>query len=148
MKTKISYIKLQPEAVVPKPATEMSGGMDLTAVKIIVGNGEAVVYTGLAMQPPPGYMIRIAPRSSITKTPWVLQNSPALGDADYTGEYILKFRRIPTEYKGFINKSFPYGPGDRCAQMWLEKIIPVEFEEVDVLPNKTDRIGGFGSTNK
>lgn len=154
---KIRYQKLRENAVLPYAATEMSGGLDLTAAHIERVNGrEVLVYLGFAMQPPPGYRIRFSPRSSFTKHDWVLQNTPTLGDADFTGEYRLRFRAIPTAldkaFRGtrkrdFVYERFPYKVGERCAQMWVEKIIPVEFEEGE-LENLTDRQGGFGSTGK
>lgn len=152
---KIKFQKLRKNAVLPKAATKLSGGLDLTAAHIEQpSRSEAVVYLGLAMQPPPGYMIRFSPRSSFTGYTWVLQNSPTLGDADFTGEYRLRFRAIPTAItpwksarKRLIYDEFPYKVGDRVGQMWLEKIIPITFEEGE-LENKTDRKGGFGSTGK
>lgn len=152
---KVRYKKMRDNAVLPKAATAMSGGLDLTAAHIEhKSNQEVIVYLGLAMQPPPGFMIRFSPRSSFTKYRWVLQNAPTLGDADFTGEYRLRFRAIPTKIDFEIEPDeamgydeFPYKVGDRIAQMWLEKIIPVEFEEGE-LENLTDREGGFGSTGK
>lgn len=152
---KVKYQKLRENAVLPKAATELSGGLDLTAAHIEYGEGanydEVIVYLGLAMQPPPGYMIRFSPRSSFTKHRWILQNSPTLGDADFTGEYRLRFRGLleldKTPDGEYVNgmEPFPYKVGDRVAQMWLEEIIPIEFEEGE-LENLTDRVGGFGST--
>lgn len=152
---RIKFQKLRDNAVLPKAATKLSGGLDLTAAHIEQpSRSEAVVYLGLAMQPPPGYMIRFSPRSSFTGYTWVLQNSPTLGDADFTGEYRLRFRAIPTGTKRSISgrhtltyDEFPYKVGDRVGQMWLEKILPITFEEGE-LENKTDRKGGFGSTGK
>lgn len=152
---KIKFKRLDENAVVPQRATALSGGLDIVATKIECDGEVVTVNTGLAMQPPPGYMIRISPRSSITKTRWILQNSPALGDADYTGEYILKFRSIPklsnhySEAGELITEqvcdTFPFSVGDRVAQMWVEKVIDVVFVEEEL--DQTDRgSGGFGST--
>lgn len=181
---KIIYNKLRENAVLPYAATQMSGGLDVTAAHIEhININEVVVYLGFAMQPvsksifsdkpkklggiakkPIGcgnYRIRFSPRSSFTGTNWILQNSPCLGDADFTGEYRLRFRAIPYNIEEKTNtrsfqeneiepvlsyEPFPYKVGDRCAQMWVEEIIPIEFEEGE-LPNHTDRVGGFGSTN-
>jgi len=167
---KIRYKKLRENAVLPYAATQMSGGLNINAAHIEhVSKNEVIVYTGLAMQPISMVQdpfekliyhnkidcrIRFSPRSSFTGTNWVLQNSPCLGDADFTGEYRLRFRAIPTEiknYQGGISQiqyeKFPYKVGDRIAQMWVEEIIPVEFEEGELI-NHTDRQGGFGSTGK
>lgn len=151
----IKYKKLRENATIPIKATKMSGGLDVVAAHIECSiDGLFTVYTGLAMQPPEGYMIRMSPRSSFTKYAWALNNSPILGDPDYTGEYILQFQPLLAKFvnrengEEFIgHENFPYKVGDRVAQMWLEKIHPIEFEEGE-LENITDRIGGFGSTGK
>lgn len=146
----INYKKLRDNAVLPYAATKMSGGLDLTAAHIeYVSENEVIVYLGLAMQPPPGYMIRFSPRSSFTGFDWVLNNAPTLGDADFLDEYRLRFRAIPNDIDSYGLKypEFPYKIGDRCAQMWIEPILKVKFIERE-LTNITDRKGGFGSTNK
>lgn len=171
---KIRYKRLREGAVIPYAATEMSGGLDVTAAHIEhISDNEVICYLGFAMQPVSkdkplknhpyntlgkiNYRIRFSPRSSLTKTNWIIINSPCLGDADYQNEYMIKFRAIPTDSSvsgidsqrnsKLMYEPFPYKVGDRIAQLWVEEIIPIEFEEGE-LPNKTDRVGGFGSTNK
>ena len=78
-----------------------------------------------------------------------MQNSPGLGDPDYTGEYAFRFRAIPalTGYNHFFTyPEIPFNVGDRIGQMYLEEIIPIEFEEVGDLPKTVRGDGGFGST--
>lgn len=149
---RLKFQKLRDNAVLPFAATEMSGAMDVTIADIeYIKDNVVKVYLGLAMQPEEGYRIRFVPRSSFTKYNWVLQNSPCLGDADYTQEYQLNFRALPTftlTKDQFGYDIFPYKIGDRCAQMYVDKIIPIEFELVKEFENITDRIGGFGSTGK
>lgn len=148
---KVSYKKLRDNAIIPFAATKLSGGWDVTASEVErVADDLVVVRLGLAMQPEEGYRLMFSPRSSFTKHNWVLQNSPALGDADYLGEYMLKFRAIPlvSDIIGSLSyEDFPYDVGDRCAQMYLERIIYPNFVEVEEFENHTDRVGGFGSTD-
>lgn len=150
-KVNVSYKKLRDNAIIPFAATELSGGWDVTASDVErVADDLVVVRLGLAMQPTEGYRLMFSPRSSFTKHNWVLQNSPALGDADYSGEYMLKFRALPivSDIIGSLKyEEFPYAVGDRCAQMYLEKIIYPNFVEVEEFENNTDRVGGFGSTD-
>lgn len=137
--------KVRETSKLPEKATLLSGGYDLFADKIEApSTNKRIVYTGLKMKPNADYMIRIGPRSSITKTNWILQNSPGLGDPDYPGEYQLRFHYVGDETD---NPIFPYEVGDRVGQMWLEEIIPIEFVE-GVVDSTTERIGGFGSTGK
>ena len=147
MPKKVIIEKISEDVLMPQKSTLLSGGYDIFANKIVHDPTyrKVRVFTGLKMKPEPNYMIRLGPRSSITKTDWILQNSPGLGDPDYAGEYELRFAYIGTA-PPYID-SFPYKKGDRIAQMWLEEIIPIEFEE-GVVEKSTDRDGGFGSTGK
>jgi dUTPase len=165
---KINIITTRDTAVIPKRSTDFAGGWDITAAKIEkVNDNLYIVYTGLKMQPPSNYKITLVPRSSFTNTNWVLQNSPGLGDSDYQGEYLFKFRAIPTNIKSVWNEEknkdsyvsfletkltyddFPYNVGDRIGQMYLEEVVSIEFELVDNFDNVTERNeAGFGSSGK
>jgi dUTP pyrophosphatase len=109
----------------------------------------AIVYLGFKLTPPEGYELSLKPRSSLTKTMWIVQNSPGVGDEDYTGEYQIRFRALPDGvFRGKLTYSvFPYKVGDACGQICLQKTINIDWEKVEDL-EKTERgEGGFGSTN-
>lgn len=152
-KVLIKVKKIHPNAKIPTRATEYSGGWDVYCTEVGPrANDFVICKTGLAMQPPPGYKITLVPRSSLTGTNWILQNSPGLGDPDYIGEYQFRFRAIPIG-KGpyitdFMYSEFPYKPGDRIGQMYLEEIIPIQFQIVEELEETNRGSGGFGSTGK
>lgn len=139
-------------AVIPKRASDFAGGWDVTVTEIIKESPDFVICNlGFSLQPPNNYKVTLVPRSSLTKTHWVLQNSPCLGDPDFMGEYSLRFRCIPfhTNVRGdFMYSKFPYKVGDRIGQLYLEEIIPIEFEEVKYLDSTNRKEGSFGSTNK
>ena len=149
----VKFKKLQPNAVIPKQATELAGGWDVTCTEIVQESPDFIICKlGFALQPPAGYRVILVPRSSFTKTKWILQNSPGIGDADYLGEYQYRLRALPIKNNvlgiAFEYPDFPFKVGDRIGQIYLEKVIPIEFEEVEEL-SQTDRgTGGFGSTNK
>jgi len=154
MKVKIK--KLHKDANIPKQITKLAGGWDVTTTEIIQEEKDFVICKlGFALQPPSNYKITLVPRSSLTKTKWVLQNSPGLGDPDYLGEYQFRFRAIPEslgwdnsdEYE-LIYSKFPYEVGDRIGQIYLEEIIPMEFEEVDELSETERGTGSYGSSGK
>ena len=156
---KINLKRISENAVVPMKGTEHAGGWDVVATDIIQEAEDVFVCKlGWAMQPEDfNYKITIVPRSSFTKTHWILQNSPTLNDPDYTGELMLRFKGIPTNIDTLVNiqntqvltyDDFPYLIGDRVGQMYLEKIIPIEFEEVNSLVETKRGSGGFGSTGK
>ena len=144
--------KTHPLAKTPKQATEFAGGWDVFATEIIKEHCNfVIVKLGFSLEPPKNYKVTLVPRSSITKTNWVLQNSPGLGDPDYTGEYQYRFRCIPIRLNlsdEFVFDEFPYKIGDRIGQIYLEEIIPIEFEEVKELSTSDRNTGGYGSTGK
>ena len=152
---KIQIKTLDKNTVIPKQATEFSGGWDVTVTRIEKKSEDLVVcYLGFALGIPKGFKATFVPRSSLTKTNWILQNSPCLGDSDYIGEYQLRFRGLP-EYATngvyifkFKYPEFPYVVGDRVGQMYVEEVIPIEWEEVKELEQTKRGDGGFGSTNK
>lgn len=164
MKVKIK--KLYPNAVIPKQATEFSGGWDVIVTEIEHKEDDFVICKlGFALELPIGYKLTLVPRSSLTKTKWILQNSPGLGDTDYRGEYQYRFRALPykviSDFKysslqnrkilnGYMFKypEFPYKEGERIGQVYLEEIIPIEWEETEVLSDTVRGVGGFGSTDK
>jgi len=149
---KIKIKKLHELTQLPKRATELAGGWDVIATEIIEESDDFVICKlGFSLQPPPNYKITLVPRSSLTKTNWILQNSPGLGDADYLGEYQFRFRCLPKgayNFGDFIYDDFPYEIGDRVGQIYLEEVIPIEFEEVNELSPTERSVGGFGSTGK
>lgn len=157
MKVKIK--KLHPNAKFPEKASKLAGGWDVTVTEIIQESPDFVICKlGFALELPDGYKLTLVPRSSLTKTKWVLQNSPGLGDQDYLGEYQYRFRCIPTgiinvtsgeksyDYRILKYEEFPYKIGDRIGQVYLEEVISIEFEEVEELSSSERGEGGFGST--
>lgn len=165
---KIKVKKLHPDAVIPKQATEFAGGWDVVATSMEIVDEDFVIYKlGFSLQLPVGYKLTLVPRSSFTKTKWVLQNSPGLGDSDFTGEYQYRFRAIPDDVEVYkINgyESFgsvytdtgirltypppPYKVGERIGQVYLEEVIPMEFEIVDEIEETKRDKNGYGTTGK
>jgi len=155
----IKFKRLNSKAVIPNIMTLGAACLDVVATEIIQNINYVTVKLGFATEIPEGFKVVMSPRSSFTQKGWVLQNSPCQIDSDYRGEWMLKFEAIPwtshlgwSEFSGqsisFKYPPFPYKVGDRVAQVWLEKVIPIEFEEVDELSSTERGGGGFGSTNK
>ena len=149
--------KLHPLTQIPKQATEFAGGLDVEARTIIQESEDFVICKlGFALEFPVDYKLTLVPRSSLTKTKWVIQNTPCLGDPDFKGEYQLRFRALPCGIKVNWKKfkfelkypKFPYKTGDRIGQIYLEEIINMSFSEVSELATSVRGDGGFGSTNK
>lgn len=93
----------------------------------------------------PGWKGVVVPRSSFTKSDFVMQNSPAQIDEDYRGEWRVRFRFVG-DPKYIIQK--PYNVGDRICQIYFEKVNEISMEVVDELTETERNEGGFGSTGK
>lgn len=151
MKLKIK--KLHSNAVIPKQASELAGGWDVTCTEIVQKSPDFIICKlGFALQPPAGYRVILVPRSSFTKTKWIMQNAPGTGDADYLGEYQYRLRALPIRNNilgtAFEYPEVPFKVGDRIGQIYLEEVIPIEFEEVEELTETERGTNGFGSTGK
>lgn len=154
---KVDFKKINEKAIIPCRASEFAGGWDVVATEIEhVSKNFVICKLGFALALPSGYKLTLVPRSSLTKTNWVLQNSPGLGDEDYRGEYQFRFRCIPISINrsfGFNDidlnyEKFPFEVGDRVGQIYLEEVIPIEFNIVEELSDSVRGEGGFGHTGK
>lgn len=145
---KVLIKKLHEGASLPTRGSELAGGWDVTATEIVLKGTQAIYKLGFAMEIPKGYKISIVPRSSLTKTNWVLQNSPGTVDADYRGEVQVRFRYLGDENNKTNFLQPPFLIGERIAQIYLEEVIETEFELVDELDQTKRGSGGFGSTGR
>lgn len=148
----VDFKKLKSNAVIPVRGSELAAGWDVSISEIeYVEDGFVICKLGFATRIPDGYKIMLVPRSSLTKTKWLIQNSPCTIDEDYRGEYQVRLRCIPSgidsENKKLVYDKFPFDVGDRVGQLFLEKVIPIEFNLVEELDETKRGDGGFGSTN-
>lgn len=160
-----TYVKIyseNDELDIPSYSTDGSVCVDLRANRIEVDakNNKLIIYTGIHIALPNFYEAEIRPRSSITKTKLIFQNSPATIDYDYRGEIKLVYAPIDGKYlyplflnyinNGVIDEDyFPYKVGNRCAQLLIRNVEKINFQTVDNLSDlgTTERnTNGFGST--
>ena len=142
------YIKIvnRSNNALPDYATAGSSGMDLRASlsePVTMNPLERIlVPTGLYIELPRGYEAQIRPRSGLAINYGITcLNTPGTIDADYRGE--IKIILINLSQEPHVIQ-----PGDRIAQMVIQKI-----ERAVLLPanelNETERSsGGFGHTGK
>ena len=128
----------------PKYETVNSAGMDLRAnIKdgiVIRPLDRALIPTGLHIALPEGYEAQIRPRSGLAlKKGITCLNTPGTIDADYRGEIGVILANIS-------NEDFVVNPGDRIAQMIINKVERAEFELVVELDETERGEGGFGHT--
>ena len=147
---KVKFLKLHPDAVIPKKKYDSDFCYDVVAVREEeIHPGVWKYWLGFAMQIEQGrvfnprmrYSIDLRPRSSICETGMVLSNTPGTGDRNYTGEYSMVFYHV-------LPNLPRYKVGDRVGQIKIGVTEEIEFVEVDSL-NETDRSGnGYCSTGK
>lgn len=152
---KIKFKKLHKLAVIPKQGSKYAACFDLVASSMEHDDNIVKVGYGLALELPEGYKAVIVPRSSFSGENWIMANTPGQIDPDYRGELMSKFEAIPIHIsEKFQNNHmleyacFPYKVGDRVAQLFIERIVEVEFEETEKLTGTERGQGGFGSTGK
>jgi dUTP pyrophosphatase len=98
--------------------------------------------TGLAVAIPLGFVGLVVPRSGLAlKHGITLVNTPGIIDSGYRGE--LKVVMINTD----PNTDYVVSRGDRVAQLLIQQIESVQWEEVEQLTGE-DRGGGFGHSGR
>ena len=127
---------------IPSYSHPGDAGADLKSSEstIVPARGKALVPTGLSIALPEGYVALIWPRSGLA-----VKNSIDCGagvvDATYRGEIkVLLFNHS--------DESFTIEPGDRIAQLLVQKIENINFLHVDSLDKTERNEEGFGSTGK
>ena len=132
----------------PLPAAAHPGdaGYDLRAREAVVlapAGGRAAVPTGIAVAIPPGWAGLVLPRSGLAlRHGLTCLNAPGLIDAGYRDEIrVILVNHDPTE-------PCPIAVGDRIAQLVIQEVAPIEWDEVDDLGETARGQGGFGSTGR
>lgn len=143
MDTCHSYVKkVRDNAVIPYKAKMGDIGYDLTVASLEEENGLIKVYTGIAVQPEPGWYFELYPRSSIANRGLMVANSVGIIDNGYTGEISVVFYKT----ENYIKK---LEIGERIAQLIPRRYTVVTIKVVDEFLETTERgSGGYGSTGK
>ena len=142
----VPIVRVDPDITPPSYAHVGDAGADLCAreaVTIAPGGGRALVATGVALALPDGYAGFVQPRSGLALRHGVTcLNSPGLIDAGYRDEIkVLLVNTDPVE-------PFTVAPGDRIAQLVVQRVEHCSFVDVDELPGSERGHGGFGSTGR
>ncbi len=135
--------KLYPTARLPSYQTQGAIGADLhfhdpDAAGAEISSQTKIFKTGLAIVPPPGFYVRIAPRSGLgSKGVHVMGG---VIDPDYRDELGVILVQAPGHAPIQVKH------GDRIAQLVFERAEQVQFSEVEALDDTPRGGGGFGST--
>lgn len=130
----------------PEYATLGSSGMDIRASLseslVLQPMARDLVPTGLFVEIPLGYEIQIRPRSGLAiKQGITCLNTPGTIDADYRGEIKVILINLSSEPQTIL-------PGDRIAQMVLQRVEQIQWVPATELGASERGEGGFGSTGK
>ena len=130
----------------PHYATPGSAGMNiranLPAPLTLQPLQREMVPTGLFIELPDGYEAQVRPRSGLANKQGITcLNTPGTIDADYRGEIKIILINLSQEEQ-VIN------PGDRIAQMIIQKVEKMLWKPVEELEVTERNAGGFGHTGK
>jgi dUTP pyrophosphatase len=135
--------RVDPEVPLPAYAHPGDAGADLRTTEACeLGPGERTVLpTGVSVALPEGYAAFVHPRSGLAARCGVaLVNAPGTVDAGYRGEIkVIVVNLDPRE-------SVRFERFDRIAQLVVQQVERVRFQEVAELPPTARASGGFGST--
>lgn len=145
MKQKVKIVAAE-GVQIPQYATPGSAGMDLRAFiphEITLRSLErALIPTGIKIALPVGYEAQIRPRSGLAlKHGITCLNTPGTIDSDYRGD-------VGVILVNLSNEPYTITPGERVAQMVINKVEQIEWDQVEVLDETERGEGGFGHTGK
>lgn len=132
------------EIPLPEYKTENAAAFDLyarTGVEI-PAKGFKYIPLNVAVETPPGHFLMLVARSSTHKKGIWMANGVGIGDPDFSGDA----DEYSAVYYNFTDKSVLVEKGERIAQGLIVKREAVQWQEVDVMENKTR--GGWGTTGK
>ena len=130
-------------AVLPSKSRESDVGYDLTIIKEAKQfNKKTKLYdTGIKIELEDGYYAEIVPRSSISKSGYMLANNIGIIDNSYRGNLYIPLIKIDEDSPDI---ELPF----KCCQLIIRKQIYLNIYEVEEELDETNRNqGGFGSTN-
>jgi deoxyuridine 5'-triphosphate nucleotidohydrolase len=146
----LKIVKVDNEAIVPSKNNYSDAGLDLTIIRESKRlNSDTMLYdTGIKLEIPNGYYVEIVPRSSISKSGYMLANNIGIIDQGYTGNLYVALRKINKDCEDLV---LPY----KCCQIIMKKqvypkiiIIDDTNNAVINMQNTSRGEGGFGSTGK
>ena len=134
-------MKVEGGGDLPVYSSPAAAGADLKAAEAVtIGPGErAAVGTGLRLEIPPGHVGLVWPRSGLAVRHGI-DTLAGVIDSDYRGEV-----RVVLVNHG--REAFAIAPGDRIAQLLVQRVETVSFVRQD-LDDTARGQGGFGSTGR
>jgi dUTP pyrophosphatase len=124
----------------PRYASEAAAGADLHAAEpVTLAPGErAAIATAVHLELPPGHVGLVWPRSGLALKHGI-DTLAGVIDSDYRGEV-----RVVLVNHG--REPFVVRPGDRIAQLLVQRVERVDFVATDALSKTIRGTDGFGSS--
>jgi dUTP pyrophosphatase len=138
-----SIFKSNINAIIPSKNRESDVGYDLTILEEYkkINSKTSLYNTGIQIKVQLGYYCEVIPRSSLSKSGYMLSNSIGIIDPGYTDNIYIALTKIDEFSPNLI---FPF----KCCQLIFRKQEFFKINEVNTSFEKTDRNkGGFGSTS-
>jgi dUTP pyrophosphatase len=135
--------RLDPDLPLPSYARTNDAGLDLiAAADVTLAPGErAAIPTGIAIAIPEGYAGFVHARSGrALREGLAMANAPGVVDAGYRGEIKVIAVNLDPADPIYIKR------GDKVAQLVIQPVVDITFDEVDDLEPSERADGGFGST--
>ena len=155
----IKYSKLHPEGKEPFRANTSDAGYDLFSTDYVMLEPlqRKLISTGINVEIPEGFYGRVAPRSGLACKKGIDVKAGVI-DSGYRGE--VKVLLINLNFEGYnltpnafeamfgsANK-IEIKPGDRIAQLIIEKCHSVEWKPMETLEESQRGEQGFGSSGQ
>jgi dUTP pyrophosphatase len=138
----MSELRVSGPGSLPEYGSPAAAGADLRAVEAVTipTGARAAVATGLYLEIPHGHVGLVWPRSGLAVRHGI-DTMAGVIDSDYRGEV-----RVVLVNHG--SEPFSIEPGDRIAQLLVQKVERVQFVRTEVLESTVRGHGGFGSTGR
>jgi deoxyuridine 5'-triphosphate nucleotidohydrolase len=140
----VAVFKTDENAIIPFKTNASDVGYDLTIIKKIKDfNSKTCLYdTCIKIQVDFGYYAEIVPRSSLSKSGYMLANSIGIIDNSYRGNLMIALTKIADDAPEL---ELPF----KCCQLIIKKQVYTclnEIEDEEEFNNTRRGEGGFGST--
>lgn len=139
--------KMDPAAIIPTKARYSDVGYDISIIRMIkhLNTTTTLWDTGLSLRIPLGFYVEIVPRSSLSKSGYMLSNSTGIIDRSYQGNLLVALTRTADD--AFILEDIlPF----RCVQLIFRRQEFVDLEETsaahDIAFTSARANRGFGSS--
>ncbi len=139
---KIKFKKLHPNAIIPKGNYAGDAGVDLfTIEEFELEPGERkTVPLGFAIEIPENHVGLVWDKSGLSHK-FGIKTFGGVIDSGYRGEMHVGIMNLS-------DKFFSFQTGHKIAQLLIQKVEQIEFEEVDKLSESDRNNKGFGSSGR